>query len=160
MLNDPTLANLRDIHLPPTTTLWPLATGYYLLGFVTILLALIIIFCIHHYRRNAFKREAIDRLNEVIARFELNQNHRIATAEISILLKRVALVYYPREHVAGLYPDAWVTFLEKNAKCLDFSGVRDTLIKGPYQPDYLNDATPLLFSLAKQWIKQQRGPHV
>ena len=160
MVNDPALVDLKDIHLPDGVSVWPLAPGYYLLSLIIIAFAIIAYFCVRRYQRNAFKREALVKLNEILAQFELHQDQQAATSAISLLLKRIALIYYPRMSVAGLHPNEWVTFLENHAKKLDFSPVRNALIKGPYQPHYKDDATSLLFILAKQWIKQQRGPHV
>ena len=65
-----------------------------------------------------------------------------------------------RENVASLHTIAWVNFLETHSKKLDFSKVKNILIKGPYQIHYIDNSIPELFTLAKQWIKQRRGRRV
>jgi hypothetical protein len=77
-------------------------------------------------------------------------------ARISELLKRVALVYFPRSRVASLQGEAWIDFLSHTGKKLDFNAVRDELIEAPYQPNSSCDLN-LLFKISRLWITQRRG---
>ena len=58
------LAQLRDIHLPETVGLWPLAPGWWLL-IALIIGALVtgIIYWRRRYQSNAFKRQAINHIH-------------------------------------------------------------------------------------------------
>ena len=57
---EPALAQLRDIHLPEPIGWWPLAPGWYLLGFFVLSLAVILAYTIRRYILNGrAKREAL-----------------------------------------------------------------------------------------------------
>ena len=77
--------------------------------------------------------------------------------KISELLRRVALVYFPREEVASLKGEAWLTFLSRTSKRIDFNQLRDYLLEFPYQAAREIDLQPLFYG-AKEWIKQRRVP--
>ena len=160
MPNNPALASLRDIHLPNALSLWPLAPGYYVIILLIALISLTALLTFYYFQQNLAKREALTQLNEVLSSYERDHNHQAAILGVSMLLKRVALAYYPRENVASLHTIAWVNFLETHSKKLDFSKVKNILIKGPYQIHYIDNSIPELFTLAKQWIKQRRGRRV
>lgn len=155
--NHPELAQLRDIHLPDAIGYWPLAPGFYILG-VCVFVVLIGggYLLIRHILNGRSKRAAL-RVLEAYQRDYLKQpNSQLGAARISELLKRVALVYYPRERVASLQGDTWVDFLTQTARNIDFKQVRALLVECPFQPSQPLDLQPL-FNQAKLWIKQRRG---
>jgi hypothetical protein len=155
--SSPELAQLRDIHLPEAIGWWPLAPGWYLLGLF--LLTLGVLGGLVTYRRYAHgraKREAQHLLKCYQQQYQQQANSQLFSAKISELLKRVALVYYPREQVASLQGEAWITFLNNTAKGVDFYCVREALLELPYQPSKKYDLQSL-FKLAQAWIKRQRG---
>jgi hypothetical protein len=98
-MQDPAdLSRLNDIVAPPPVPWWPPAPGWWLLG--AALLAVIATLswaALLHYRRNAYRRAAlaeIDAIGKV--------NDPASAAALSAVLKRVALVAYPRSDVASL----------------------------------------------------------
>lgn len=169
MANPPTnpatqaLANLRDIHLPaPINSFWPLAPGWYTVLFL-ILLALILLALSarHFYLQGKAKREALQLLAHYQKDYEQGYPYPLCTARISELLKRVALIYFPREKVAGLQGKAWLQFLTETSRGLHFDRLEKELLEWPYHPieERFADLNPL-FHTAAQWIKQRRGKHV
>ncbi|WP_019215838.1 DUF4381 domain-containing protein [Legionella tunisiensis] len=158
MAESPELAKLRDIQLPDPIGWWPMAPGWY---FLIVLIALSVIFLLYIFRRNYIrgraKREALQLLAHYHQTYQHAGNSQLGSMEISELLRRVALVYFPREMVAGLQGEAWLAFLNETAKGIDFNAVRTCLLEAPYQPGKNMDLNPL-FSCAEKWIKQRRKP--
>lgn len=154
------LARLRDIHMPGAISWWPLAPGWYLLAFLLIVLVLTTVYLLaRFYRNNRAKRHALRLLATYQQQYQTNANNQLSAARISELLKRVALVYFPRAKVASLQGDAWIAFLNATAKGINFEHVRTELLEAPYQSDLSLDLNPL-FQMVRTWIRQRRGPHV
>ena len=152
------LAQLRDIHLPAVIGWWPPAPAWYVLAVVLLLLmAWLARFLYRAYRNGLAKRRALKLLAGYQNQHEKAPNSQLTAARVSELLRRVALVYYPRDHVASLKGDAWLAFLQNSAKAVDFQAVREALLELPYQPDRQADLEPL-FKAAEAWIRQRRKP--
>lgn len=146
------LSDLKDIHYPASVSWWPLAPGWYLL--IALLIGLLIVGVI--YFIGAYKKYKLRRivLQELANLRQQNTDKNIA-AELSILLKRVAITYYPAHEVASLNGHAWLTFLDTHGKTTAFSqGVGKLLLSSPYQknsPQHINE----LFKLSENWIRRQ-----
>lgn len=152
------LAQLKDIHLPDPIGWWPLAPVWYLLMILIVLLIFACTFKLYQRHLNArAKYRALDLLNKYQEYYEKDNNAALASARISELLRRVALVYYPREEVASLHGDAWVEFLNRTAKGIDFNPVKSMLLESPFKSAETVSLKPL-FRSAEQWIKQRRVP--
>lgn len=152
------LEKLRDIHAPAPVGWWPLAPGWYLL-LVMLILAVcgILFFVLRRVANSRAKRQALQLLLSYEQQYQQVPNSQLTTAHVSELLRRVALVYFPREAVAGLQGEAWIMFLNNTSKGLDFSKVYHELLEMPYQPKTSGDLQAL-FRLARTWISQRRGP--
>lgn len=138
-MNDP-LAKLRDIHMPSPVSIWPLAPGWYLL-IVIILFTIAVILWQYHKRKQQYRFEAqiLSELDSYLLQSPPNW------AEINLLLKRAAFLYYPREKIAGLMGEAWLAWLDEQSQSKSYSeGTGRLLLSGPYQvnvlcPDDLHD---------------------
>ncbi len=158
MVDSDPLAQLKDIHLPTPIGWWPLAPGWYLLLALVLFLTIILAYAVYKRHRHALpKKQALLLLNNYQKQYEQEQNGTQTSAYISELLRRVALVYYPREHVASLHGEEWLKFLNKTGKGIDFNLVKDLLLDAPFQTGKTMDLKPL-FSTAQLWIKQRRVP--
>ncbi|PJD92444.1 MAG: hypothetical protein CK424_05945 [Legionella sp.] len=150
------LQQLRDIHLPPVPGIWPLAPGWYvLLGLVVLVLLLGSWYGWRQYRHGLAKRAGLKLLEGYANAYTPHVNTQQTSAAIVDVLKRVALAYFPRERVAQLHGQAWLTFLNDTSVHLDFFAEQNALLIAPYQSGYVCDLTRLL-SLARLWIKQRR----
>lgn len=157
MDNSSALAALRDIHMPTPIGWWPPATGWIILGIMVILILIGIAgFLIRYVINNRAKRQALHVLASYQEAYLKQPQAQLTSARISELLRRVALVYYPRARVASLVGDEWVAFLHETGKQLDFNSVSVLLIECPYRPSGKYDVSPL-FHVAEQWIKQRSG---
>ena len=151
------LAKLHDIHLPDAIGWWPLAPGWYLLAILSIVTLMAVVFFLGRYYLNGrARRQALRLLTLFQQQYQRDANSQLTAARISELLKRVALVYFPREQVASLQGESWVAFLNTTAKDLDFNRVRSELLETPYQSTMDRDLAPL-FIIARAWISQRRG---
>lgn len=151
------LAQLRDIHMPDPIGWWPPAVGWYVVaGIVILLLYGVIHYSVRYWMNGRSKRRALRILAEYQQAYMQSRDSQVASARISELLKRVALVYYPRLEVASLQGQAWINFLNQSSRALDFNLIAALLIECPYQPASKQDLLPL-FDLAEQWIKQRSG---
>lgn len=96
------LDKLHDFYQPPPPAWTPQTAGWYAIFTIT---GLLLIWTIVHFARkwssNRYRREALR---------ELSLLH---PSEFSALLKRTALAAWPRERVASLNGQAWLTFLDE-----------------------------------------------
>lgn len=152
------LAQLKDIQLPTPINWWPLAPGWYVLILLVLLLILYFIRIAYRKHRHALaKNQALNLLQTYKEQYDKVHNVSVTSAQISELLRRVALVYYPREQVASLYGEAWLTFLQQNSKGIDFTSVKSMLLDAPFKSSATMNLKPL-FDTAQLWIKQRRVP--
>lgn len=155
---DNDLSQLHDIHLPAPVGWWPLAPGWYLLTATLVMLVVLAGFlCRRYYSNGRAKREALKALALCEKQYQHDANSQLCTAEISELLKRVALAYYPRTRVAGLKGEAWITFLNSSVKGVRFDSVRVQLLELPWRPSR-GQNVQLLFKIARKWIMKQGKP--
>ncbi|MGV2828014.1 DUF4381 domain-containing protein [Myxosarcina sp. GI1(2024)] len=163
-LTDPSFGNymlngLREIALPeppnyrPQTVGWAILAGVALLG-----LMLWGIQCYRIWRQNRYRRAALKRLAELERLSRQSSTKTEALRELPALLKRTALTVYPREQVAQLYGDDWLTFLDSTYNGDDFiRGDGRLLSQLPYQPpEAIAQLSALvvngLISAARNWI--------
>lgn len=155
MVKTPALAQLKDIQIPQSIGVWPLAGGWWILIIIASVMSLCLFWWVwQRYRRNRAKKRALVLLNQ-FKRSQTYRNDAAATASyLSALLRRVAIAYYPRHEVAGLSGNQWLEFLDKHAKKPLFAPIRELLITLPYQREVNCDVTPL-FDACEHWIKQR-----
>lgn len=154
------LSTLKDIHLPQPPGLWPVAAGWYgLIFIVSLLLITAAVLLYRYYRRGRPRREALRQLaacEQQYAAAETSADQ--ISARISELLKRVALVYFPRSEVASLQGEAWINFLQRTAKNMNSSILREGLLELPYKKSSASVNLQPLFRCARNWIKQRSRP--
>jgi hypothetical protein len=149
------LSQLKDIHLPPPVSWWPLAPGWY----IALLLLSIICYVLgkilyKHWRKIYRKRFAVKQMQRLEKRY-LQQPTAKIIAKAAMLLKQVVMVKYPRNRVAGLHGEEWLIFLDTITKTQDYTqGAGKLLIKVPYQK-HSKDAEvlfPLLIKTMKRCL--------
>lgn len=147
------LAKLRDIHLPKPISIWPLAPGWYLLlTLILLILVAVAIVIYRHQRKTRGKKLALQQLASLRDLAKRAQTSH-AIAQLSILLRRLALSVSSRQEVASLHDDAWLQFLDETGETDGFtSGPGKVLITAPYQRQ-TPEVTEELFLLAQRWIE-------
>lgn len=154
-VNSSSALPLRDIHMLPTPDLWPLAPGWWVLalaGLITLIVASRWVEArLRRWRRRRGTLRALVQL-----RHNLSQGCNSAqfAAELSILLRRVALHRFPRDAVAGLSGERWLTFLDATGGGGKFTrGPGRVLTTAPYAATADLDIEGL-YILVRHWIEQ------
>jgi hypothetical protein len=132
--------------VPERIDMTPQTPGWIILAIALVLLlgwgfALIL----RRYRSNAYRRAALA---------ELTYLSRTGNdpAEIAVLLKRTALAAFPRDQVASLHGESWLTFLDAHFPGEGFChGAGRVLATAPWRPAA---ADPALSALARDWIRR------
>lgn len=112
--NPGSLSNLNDIVVPDPVPLWPPAPGWIA---VLIVLALALVWYavrrVRAWQHAAYRREAAAELESA--------RTRGAWGEAPAIVKRAALVAFPRPAVAPLSGDEWLAFLDRTGGTRDFT---------------------------------------
>ena len=155
MQEEPPLERLRDIHLPPDPAFWPPAPGWWVVAaFVIGLSVLLVVAARTAARRRRPRREALRCIARIDERLACQASPAAVSADIAVLLRRVALNRFTRPDVAGLTGLAWLEFLRDTGGGEAFTvGVGRHLLSAPYAPAEQFDAAALL-ELSEEWIRK------
>ncbi|AQQ67131.1 hypothetical protein Mag101_05345 [Microbulbifer agarilyticus] len=136
------IAQLAPPPVPEAISLWPqtpLAKSLLLMALFLVLALASLAY--RRYRANAYRRAALRALDTVAD----------DPAQIAELLRRTALVAYPRDQVAGLTGSVWLDFLNHHYPGNAFTGaLGETLLQGAYRTC---PPLPALTSAARNWIR-------
>jgi len=155
---------LRDIHMPDAVSWWPPAPGWWgLLGLI--LLLIIIVLVVRSWRRRRrLRNSAVEELKRICDAFDQHNDALRLVRELSVLLRRIAISYFPRTDVASLTGDDWLRFLDKRGAFADIGqgflyGPGKILNSGPYQAR-LDVDTQALIILCRRWVESLPGSSV
>ena len=145
---------IKDIHLPLSPEQWPPAPGWWLLAFLGLLLfAWAVLRLFRRWQRYRVQKEILMTLDALQREHDAGSVPEFL-AEVSILLRRVAMMKFPHQQVAALTGKGWLSFLDLHGGNGEYAnGVGQVLSSGPYVRDGEVDKDALLL-LTKQWIKR------
>jgi len=156
------LDQLNPIIQPEAVTMWPeLLPGWMVvIALLMVGLTLVTFHVIGRHNKNQYRREGLAELEEVV---QISSQHTLDDVMririISRLLKRVALVAYPRQNVASLTGSEWSAFLDRTSGRKGFPESSSALMRAAsYQSvDNLDEAIPSdgldrLIEDARNWI--------
>ena len=104
---------LRDLHLPEAIGWWPLAPGWWIvLAIAAVALAYLSLRLYRRWQFLAPRRYALQELARFEAEYLEHRNPATLGKQLSELLRRGMLAYTPRDEVAGLTGEAWLTWLD------------------------------------------------
>jgi len=139
---------MHDLARPEPIPWFPETVGWWmLLAWLSSLALLAIGFGSRRWHRNRYRREALALLGGI----EKSGDAQSAGVEIAIVLKRTALVTFPRHQVASLYGPEWADFLR--ASCDHDPTVEKAamdLASAAYRRDL--DGRKLIVA-AKRWVE-------
>ena len=161
--NQNPLAALKDIHLPPTPGWWPPAPGWW---FVTLMLLAVISFGFYKWRERQQRRRPIKLALLELAQLDLKTEnpaqHRLVLQELSALIRRFCIVFFPQHPVAGLCGQEWLDFLKKEASDKSPGKGRQftdqelrPLLEDTYSPTSNTDLIAL-GKIVEQWFSGQK----
>lgn len=158
MVAESVLAQLKDIYLPKAVDIWPLAWGWWMLLLLMLLVSAVACYLAVRYKKQGqAKKRALSLLDEYERHYQCANNSQETSACISELLKRVALVYYPRHDVAAMQGMPWIDFLTRTSNDIDFQAISWMLIQCPFKANESESITPLIIA-ARGWIQQRKKP--
>lgn len=149
-MNDPatSLERLHDLVLPPAVPWWPLATGWYIvIGLLLVLLLVLAYRTWKSWKANAYRRVALRQLAQA--------KDAIAIAE---LLRCTALAIAPRQVIAEKTDMAWTDWLIAQCPEAMPDTVRTQLTAGVYGRHAEESDFGALREYAARWIKGHHRP--
>ncbi len=144
------LSGLKDIHIPVEPHWWPLPVGWWLvIGAIVLGIFTAICFFIYWYTRP--KQYA---LRELKTYYRQEKNPVLLARSISLLLKRIALLNYPRAEVATLSDESWILFLKEKTGDSFLKNQLELLAFATYMPENVLKPvdTDLLYQSARKGI--------
>ncbi len=112
-ITEAALRSLHDIATPPPVAWWPQTWGWALVALLVVAaLCLWLLARVRRYQREAYRREALRLLDEIEPKLRQPITRKQAVEDLAEILKRTALVSWPRGDVASLSGSAWVRFLD------------------------------------------------
>ncbi len=160
------LAALKDIHLPPIPGWWPPAPGWWIL---LLLFLSLISFALYKWRQRQLRqrpiKQALSELAQLNLKTEDPEQQGLILQELSALIRRFCIVFFPQQPIAGLCGQKWLEFLKK-----EFSGnakgkakeLTDQelfpLVENTYSPTNDTDLVAL-GRIVEQWfLRQNKKP--
>jgi hypothetical protein len=156
------LSQLADIHLPQQPGFWPPAPGWWVLALLLLTLAAYGVWRgLQRWRLQRRYQSAINELEKCRLQLlteALGNSPEISRRlsyvnDVNSVLRRVALLHFPHESVAGLSGNTWVDFLRQHDHSRRLTPeLARVLAEGRFarQCDVDTDA---LHSMARDWIK-------
>jgi len=174
---NPALAELKDIHLPPSLPWWDMGVGWWV---ILVLLGLALLLLAYQFKRiqakysqiqhkKALKQAISDELDNISNAFAENKQHQLLLSHLSSFLRRVCLQAFPKQAVAGLIAKDWCAFLDKAwvENNDDYSFSQPYLINllqyAAYQADFdqeMQENSEKLLKISQQWAKEVIKHHV
>ena len=147
---------LRDVHLPEAISGWPLAIGWW----ITLALIPILLWISYKVYKHLTRKTAVKTAKQLLLVLKQDRTKTEAQvlAEVSALLRRVAMSVAPREECAGLTGHAWLEYLDKSLDDKPFTrGLGQCLGDVIYRrttPTHVDIFE--LIALAERWLKAQK----
>ena len=143
------LDRLEPLPEPPVVSFWPQTEAWLWVGLVGLALAAWFVrYALIRRRANAYRHAA---LREIALATR-------SPANLAEILRRTALVAYPRVEVAGLYGDDWLKFLDRTGHGSDFrEGVGRAFADAPYSDTEQGAESKQLAALAARWVRRHRN---
>ena len=147
------IGQLQDIVEPPVVSMAPQTWGWLVLaGLLVAALASGGWAFVRHRRATAWRRAALAELAGLAPGLEAGDP--AALAGLQTLLRRVALVVFPRVQVARLTGEAWTGFLARTGG--QFGTLGQTLAEAPYRPAAAFDGAAAV-TAARRWNRRQHA---
>lgn len=153
------LAQLADIHLPEPVSFWPPAPGWWVLALLLLIAAGLLLrqYLALRTRKKIcdYALGELDRCYQTLqsdTESELNERKLRYVNQVNSVLRRVALVHFPRSNVASLGGKAWVDFIrEKGESSLLNEELAAALAHGRFQARCEVDAEAL-HGMSRVWV--------
>ncbi|WP_455212573.1 DUF4381 domain-containing protein [Kaarinaea lacus] len=152
---------LRDIHLPDPVSWWPPALGWWLLLALIAFGVALVIWQKQRRRLYRLRHAAMAELDAIYQNYQQQYDAKRYARDLSALLRRTYISYFPNNPAAGLAGKAWLEFLDSllsskhNKSGQKFAdGVGQVLVSAPYQSQLKNSDidADAMYELCREWI--------
>ncbi|HLX53668.1 MAG TPA: DUF4381 domain-containing protein, partial [Aquella sp.] len=123
------LSQLKNVHLPNGVSIFPIASGWYML--IILILSSTGILLWWKIVKNKYKKQKLQAY-KLLAEIEKKQSDEMLS-EVSIVIKRVAIMKFPKESVHTLFGERWLEFLDRTGKTTDFTKGAGRYLLNVYQ---------------------------
>lgn len=157
--NELPIADLRDIILPETVTSYWLAPGWIIIMVLIVIIALgLFVFWKRRQQKNLYKSDAQVLLNDWLAKDSESASVTPSQlAELSALLKRVAMHNNDRSHIASLYGQHWAHFLDRSAPGSFTAETVELITQGEYQSQLSTEVTRReIYNQCLRWVQTSK----
>ena len=136
---------LEPVPEPALVSMVPQTAGWIWLGLaLLLLLGAGLRAIVGHRRANAYRRAALAELDAA----------GDDPARIAEIVRRTALMAFPRREVASVHGEEWLAFLDRTGRGSGFvSAPGRAMLAAPYRPV---PPDPALASLARDWVRHHR----
>lgn len=156
---NPSLEQLKDIHLPAEISWWPPAPGWWL---VLLLVVSLLVGLQRYWRyrsgKKCLQRQSQKALSNIRDEWRRHQDARQLVSQLSLLLRQVAISKYPGSDVAGKTGESWLRWLDQQMGTQEFEkGDGRLLLDAPYRPQLSLKNGDALITLVKRCIDRIAG---
>lgn len=160
---------IHDIHLPDPVSWWPLAFGWWLLMFLSVLALALTVWYFVNRNRYKLRRAALSELNAQLQAYHKHYDVKRSARDLSVLMRRICISFFPPTKVAGLTGKDWLAFLDSNLSAKQNksghkfqSSVGEILTNMPYRQKLAKTDIDMeaLFTLCDEWIHSLSTPEV
>ncbi len=141
------LEQLKNIHLPPEVSLFPLAIGWYSLIIVIMIVCGLSIWWKLKYNK---RQRYLQSIYKLLADIETSNQDDTIT-QTSTLVKRVAVTQFPDQHPHTLFGEKWLIFLDKTGKTTQFTQGPGRDLLNIYQKQKISDPEKF-FAVIRLWL--------
>lgn len=146
------LAELKNIHLPKPISIFPLAIGWYILSALIICVICLLIWWQLKKRK---QQKYINNIYQLLDKIEVKSRGATTSdiiAEVSILMKRVAITKFSEKYPHTLFGEKWLQFLDVTGKTRDFTCGAGKNLLNIYQKHGIDNHDEF-FAVIKQWLR-------
>jgi hypothetical protein len=140
------------------------APGWYVLGFLVLLIIVLLIWLLVKYcKSNLYRKHALQFLNNVEQKLLHEKEFDLMVYQTQMLIKRIAMARYGRQNVSGLRGSQWITFINATWREKSFDGKDEMLLnQNIYKPEKTvsaDEATNFV-EKSRRWIKKHKNIHI
>ena len=124
-----------------------------------ILIVLLTWLLVRYYKRNLYRKHALQFLNDTEQMLLPKKEFDLAVYQTQMLIKRIAMARYGRQNVSGLRGEQWIAFINGTWREKSFDHTDEVLLNQDiYEPEHSvteNEAVNFV-EKSRRWIKKHK----
>ena len=148
---------LRDVHLPEAVSWWPLAIGWWILGFLAIIaIAVLAYIVLRRIKKNRYRALAKTELMACLSRWKKDQDTAVYLQSVNSVLKRTIMKNNPHSRLLNLTGKHWVKGLNQTGPMKLSDETQTALAQACYQENPQTDVEHVNSNI-KQWLSSHKA---